>query len=74
MIPVFRPSIGDEEIRSAADVARALGAIEKGAEVHVDYVRRGQRVQAKATKQRDAAPAREALPPKDAKRARKERR
>ena len=67
-------AIGDEEIRSAADVARALGAIEKGAEVRVDYVRRGQRAQAKATKQRDAAPAREALPPKDAKRARKERR
>ena len=46
--------IGDREIASPADVAAALGAIKKGDEVRVDFVRRGSKETAKTAKRFDA--------------------
>ena len=46
--------IGDREIASPADVAAALGAIKKGDEVRVDFVRRGRKETAKTAKRFDA--------------------
>jgi hypothetical protein len=49
--------IAGRSIGSTDDVQQAIGAIGKGAEVEVKFVRRGQVATAKATKAEDAAPA-----------------
>lgn len=56
--------INDEKIASAADVRKVLGAIKKGSDVDVSYVRRGERRAASAKKKHDAEADRAALKPK----------
>lgn len=53
--------IGDRKIASPADVAAALGAIKKGDEVRVDFVRRGSKETASTSKRFDAEVLREPL-------------
>ena len=56
--------INDEQISSADDVRKVLGAIKKGGDVHVAYVRRGERREASAKKKHDAEAGRSVLQPK----------
>ena len=56
--------VNDEKIASAADVRKVLGAIKKGSDVDVSYVRRGERRAASAKKKHDAEADRSVLKPK----------
>lgn len=56
-------AIGGNKIGTPADVAEALGAIQKGETVRVDYLRRGQRKTAEAKKQHSGAQKREPIKP-----------
>lgn len=56
--------IGDRTIGSPADVQEALGAIAKGAEVEVEFVRKGRHETASATKTEAAEAEAEAAPGK----------
>lgn len=55
--------INGSKIGSAADVQKALGAIKKGADVEVEFLRRGDRREATTKKQHDAQATREVLEP-----------
>ena len=56
--------IGGRAIASPADVAAALGGIQKGAEVRVEFVRRGRPQVATTAKRHDAPAGRAPLPRK----------
>jgi len=58
--------IGEHDIASPADVQQALGAIDVGKPVHVEYVRKGRRQTAETNKRKAAAPEREVLRPRRA--------
>ena len=57
-------AISGRAVASPADVAAALGAIAKGAEVRVEFLRRGRPQVAETTKRHDAVAGRAPLPPK----------
>ena len=57
-------AINGAGIGAPADVARALGAIAKGDEVRIEFVRKGRRQEATTTKRHDAVEHREPLPQK----------
>lgn len=63
-------AINGDKIGSANDVQKALGAVAKGGDVKVVFIRRGERREATATKRHDAAQGREQIAPKPRRRSR----
>lgn len=57
-------AINGDKIGSAEDVQKALGAVAKGDDVKVTFIRRGERREATTTKRHDAVKAREQIVPK----------